>query len=380
MFENYKEKFFRNNNLLTLGSSSIFGYAVLGIFWFFLARYVGPDEFGEISYFFAIGTIAVSLSTAGLQSGITVFSSRDTKISNLFLSLGIITSIIASVITFIFISHVEISLFIIGVSFFGLYVYSILGKKLYYQFSILSISQKTLSVIFALILYHIIGIEGIILGFAISYFLLSKGTFNFILKQNFTLTNLKPNIKFILNNSISDSTHNLVWWSDRFILLPLYGFNFLGNYQLGMHILLMLTIIPMIFYNYLLPHDSTGTAKNKIRLLSILLSTCVAIFSLIVGPTVIEFLFPQYTDTTNLIQIFSLTLIPISINLVFSSYFLGRKKTKIIAIGNSLLLGMQLTLIFIFSTLYGSEILPFAILIAFISQTIFFSIMKILDK
>jgi O-antigen/teichoic acid export membrane protein len=101
---------------------------------------------------------------------------------------------------------------------------------------------------------------------------------------------------------------------------------------------------------------------------------------LIVGPTVIEFLFPQYTDTTNLIQIFSLTLIPISINLVFSSYFLGRKKTKIIAIGNSLLLGMQLTLIFIFSTLYGSEILPFAILIAFISQTIFFSIMKILDK
>jgi len=380
MFDNYFNKIFKNSDLLTLSSSSAFGYAIFGLFWFFLAKFLGPDEYGEISYFFAVGIISVSLSTAGLQSGITVFSSKDPKILNSFLSLGLIITIIASSICFILFSRIEISLFIIGSSLFGIYIYSILGKKQFQKFSILLILQKTLSVISALILYYFIGLEGIIFGFAISYFLLSKGMYDLIFKRNFNLSQIKPKTKFLLNNHISESTHNLVWWSDRFILLPLYGFTFLGNYQLGMYILLMLSLIPTIFYQYMLPYDSTGNGKNKIRLLSILISTCVAIFSFIAGPTVIESLFPQYTDTTNLIQIFSLTLIPISINLVFSSYFLGRKKTKIIAIGNSLLLAIQLILIFIFGEFYGSEILPFAIFIAFICQSIFFGMMKILNK
>jgi O-antigen/teichoic acid export membrane protein len=377
MFDNFKNKIPINNGLLTLGSSNLFAYAIFGLFWFFLARYLGPDEYGEVSYFYAIGIVIIAVSTVGLQTGIVVFSSKEPKTVNSFLTLGLILSIIASTISFILFSHIEVSLLVIGTSFFGLYTYSILGKKKYPKFSLLTILQKPSSIALALVFYYLIGLEGIILGIAIGYLLFSKGIYDLILKRNFDLSQIKPKIKFISNNYISESTHNLVWWSDRFILLPLYGFSFLGNYQLGMHILQMTSVMPFIFYQYLLPNDSTGTTTNKIRFLCISISVIITILSLIFGPSAIQFLFPNYDLTSNFIQIFSLTLIPLTINLIFSSYYLGNKRTSVIAIGNSILFSTQIILVLIFTSFFDFALIPYAILLAFISQTIFFTLVKL---
>jgi len=376
MFDKFKV--IKNNGLIQLVASNMFAYSIFGIFWFFLARYLGPEEYGEISYFFAIATVAVSVSTVGLQSGVAVFSSTEPKTENSFLTLGLILSLIAAVISFVLFSHIEVSLLIVGSSFFGLSIYAALGKKEYSKFSLLTIQQKISSITFALILYYFIGLEGILLGLAIGYLLLSKGMYNLILKRNLELSQIRPKIKFITNNYISESTHNLVWWSDRFILLPLYGFTFLGNYQLGMHILQMMCVFPFIFYQYLLPNDSTGTTNNNIRLLAVSISIILSIFVFFFGPQIVEFLFPEYDYVIEFIPIFSLSLIPITINLIFSSYFLGKKKAKVIAISNVLLLTVQLVLAFIFgSVLNSSSLMPYAILIAFISQTIFLLIAKI---
>jgi O-antigen/teichoic acid export membrane protein len=380
MFNNFKNIFSNNGGLVNIASSSIVGYAALGIFWFFLAGHLGPAVYGELTYLFAIAIVIISLSTSGLQNGIIVFSSKEPKTVNSFFTLGFIVSVVVSITSFIVFSSVEISLLIIGSTFFGLYAHSILGKKQYQTFSILTVLQKSLSIFFGLIFYYLFGIEGILFGFAISYLLLSKGIYELILKRNFDLSQIRPKFKFIIHNSISESTHNFVWWSDRFLILPLFGFGFLGNYQLGIHILQMATIFPLIFYQYLVPHDAAGTVNNKIRILAILISIIISAFLFIFGPYIVENLFPDYTLSSKLIRIFSLTLIPITINLLFSSYFLGKQKPKILAISNLLLLSLQLFLVYVFGTWFGSAGLPYALLISFSAQTVFFCIIKICRK
>ena len=48
--------------LASLGGADSIGTGIAGIFWFFLATLIEPEEFGEIQYYLSIAGVALFIS------------------------------------------------------------------------------------------------------------------------------------------------------------------------------------------------------------------------------------------------------------------------------------------------------------------------------
>jgi len=360
--------------LSTIGSSHVVATLISTIFWFYIASLLGTEDYGMVSYFIAVASIAFVLSNLGGENTVIVYTAKDGKSQSSVFFISIISGIVMSIIIFFIFHDVGISLFVIGSIIFTFVISESLGRKLYKDFSKYIITQRILQVVLAIGLYYLIGIDGVILGFAISYFPYSIKLYRGLRESKIDLSIIKSRSGFILHSYADLLSKAFMINADKLIVLPLFGFALLGNYQLGVQFLFALSILPLTIYQYILPKEAKGEANTKLKIGTVMASIAFAFLGIMFAPQVLPFLFPQFNEAIEIIQIMSLAIIPISINYMYISKFLGMGKSKFVFIGAGIYVLVQILGILILAEIYGINGAALALVLGASSQAIFFFI------
>ena len=357
--------------LAVIGFTDIISNIVAGLFWLYLASLLGEESYGKISYFLAMGGIASTISLVGASNTITVYTAKKIRIESSFYLISLVCGFITSIIVFFVVGSYEISVYIFSSVIFGLAISEILGKKLYKEYLKFILLQKAIMICSAIILYYIIGINGIILGLGISFLPYSVIIIRVIRKSKIQISILKSNLEFIINNYILSLSGLLNGSIDKLIIVPLFSFAVLGNYQLALQFLMIFQTLPVVVYKYTLSHDVTGNPNIKLKKLTVLISLGITIIVIILSPIIIPILFPTFTNVIRLIQIMSIALIPISISYAYTSNLLANEKSRIILISSGLFFAVEIILIYLFGRSLNVDGIAIAYVSAMITQSSF---------
>tara|TARA_B110000014_G_C20112686_1_gene586584 strand:+ start:697 stop:1836 length:1140 start_codon:yes stop_codon:yes gene_type:complete len=316
-----------------IGIGDIGSKGITALFWFYLASIILPSAYGEIHYFLSIAAIVSTFSLIGTQNSLTVyFAKNNSAISTLFF-ISAIGSIISFFIIFFFYNRFDIGLLVIGNVIFTLGISTLLGTKNFKKYSLFSIIQKILMVSFSITAYYFLGVEWILLGISLSYFVYSRLILDGIRRYKIDFLELKRNKNFISSNYFLMLTNIVTAQVDKLLIVPILGLTVLGNYALAEQIILILTIIPSVIFKFVLPTSASGINNKKLQNITILLSVLITAFSIVVLPIILPIFFETYTDVILLIQIMSLSIIPITINVFYFSKLLAMENAKIPFIG-----------------------------------------------
>ena len=365
LYQNFK-------GLTTIGTATFVSSGLGGLFWFYMASLMGTEAYGQISYFIAIGIIGSRISLLGFANTMMVYSAKGVKIQPPIYLIAILGSVITSLILFfVFLYDVGISLYVIGFVTFTLITSDLLGRKQYKNYAKYLISQKIILIILSVSLYHLIGLMGVILGIAISFL-----PYSFVIYKEFKNTKIdfsliRSRAKFITNSFANDLTSTFGGYLDKLIVAPMLGFALLGNYQLGIQFMLVFEIVPVMFYNYLLPKDARDESHTNLKKVIMLISVALCILAIILSPVVIPILFPEFTEAVPVIQILSIAIIPFTAATILNSKFLGMEKTKFVLTGSIILISVQIPSIIGLAALYGINGAAVGILLGNTCQAIY---------
>ncbi len=361
----------RFKDLSTIGFANLISNAISGIFWFYLASLLGTTHYGEVSYFIAIAGIASVVSFLGTGNTLLIYTAKGEKIQAPIFFIAIIASIISSIVLFIMFANFGVSLYIIGYTIFGLATAEILGRKLYKDYSKYMITQKILFVGLALGFYFLLGPNGVIVGFAVSFFPYVSRIYKGFKESKLDFSVLKSHKGFMINSYVLDLSRTFSGNTDKLFIAPMLGFALLGNYQLGTQFLSLLSLIPSVVYQYTLPHDASGNPNKILKKITIIVSIILAILGVFLAPKILPMIFPKFTEATRIIQIVSLAIIPLTINLMYISRFLGTEKSKVVLVGSGIYILVQISAIVILGKIYGINGVAGALVLAATSEAIY---------
>ena len=354
-----------------LSSASLITNFIGGLFWMYMASLMGPEEYGQISYFISIALIVASISLFGAGNSLIVFVAKGEKIQSLFSVITITTSIVGSIILFLMFENFGMSIYAIGFVIFTLVISDLLGKKLYVNYAKYLILQRIIMVSIAIPFYFIFGTDGVLIGIALSFL-----PFIFIIYRDFrqpiNISFMKSKFKNLLNVYLMDIITLSRGSLDKLIIVPLLGFSLLGNYQLGLQFIVILNIIPMAIYQYVLSHDSSGSPTTKLKILAVSISGLLAIVGALLAPFVVPMLFLEFTESIQIVQILSFSLIPGTITMMYISKFLGAEKPMYLVVGSVIFLTVQMIGIFGLKDTYGIYGVSFAMILGYLVEVLFF--------
>jgi O-antigen/teichoic acid export membrane protein len=166
---------------------------------------------------------------------------------------------------------------------------------------------------------------------------------------------IKEKKKFILNNwAITIS--GLVYGSiDKLVIGSFIGFGILGNYSLGLQFYSLLNLLPTMIVKYFIGQDISGIPNKKLKKIVVLISIGIAILGSTIGPTIISYVFPKFTESENIVQIISWTLVPTTIQATY--YFpklWAAEKNNIILITTIIAASTQIIGILVLGTTFGA--------------------------
>jgi O-antigen/teichoic acid export membrane protein len=348
----------------SIGLASLIGSGISALFWIYLAALLGAENYGELSYYISIAGIMTSISFFGGPMAVTVLVAKKIKIESTIYLLSISGSLISAIILYVAFTNIGLSVYVLGAVVYNLAIAELFGRKLYKKYSIYFVLQKVLFVLLALILYYIIGPVGVLLGIGLSFtpFLIQIYTSFKNTDINFQL--LKIKWKFIANNFLIDLSNVVNVQIDRLIIAPLFGFAVLGNYYLALQVLYLLAIVPEIVKKYTLPEDSSGVNTTKIKLLTICFSVFLALVGIFIVPQIMPILFPEYSESLELIPLISLSIIPATISTLYVSQFLAHEKSWHIFITNIISILVLVIGIFSLGELLGIVGLAYSLLLS----------------
>jgi len=358
--------------LTTIGSANIVGGLISAVFWLFLAGIMGAEDYGEVSYFIAIASLAFTICFLGAGNTIVVFTAKYGKTQSSIYFLSLIAGVIMSVLLFFIFYKIGMSLFVIGSMIFGLTTFELLGRKLYGNYFKYMFSQRVLLLVIGIGLYYVFGTDGVILGYALSFFPFFPRLYRAFRKTKIDFAFLKRSRNFILHSYALDISRNFPLFADKLILFPLFGLTLLGNYQVGVQFIILLGILPMSVYQYLLPKDAQGEKNMNLKIASVLASVVLAILGMLLAPLIVPILFPSFHEAVLIIQIMSWGIIPITINHIYSSKFFGIGKSKIVMLGAVVFMVIQFLGILIIGQIYGINGAAISFVLGSISQSIFY--------
>lgn len=370
-WNNIKSLFTKLKDLITLGSANVIGNLISGVFWLYIASLVGTEEYGEISYFWAIAGIAYIVAMFGTGNAIIIYTAKEGKTQSSLYFIATVSGIVTSIIIFLIFYKIEVSLFVIGGVIFGIASTELYGRKLYKKYSKYFLSQKILAVGMALGLYYLIGLDGIILGYALSFFPYFKILYKGLKGAKIDLLVIKSKFGFMMNSNGLEISKRLSFSLDKLIILPLFGASLLGNYQLGFQFITILSLLSYTVYDYLLPQEASGKDRKKIKIATILSSIVLAILGITLAPLILSLLFPKFEYAIEIVRIMSIAIIPMSFSLMYTSKFLGMEKSKIVFISAIIYLTVQVTGIFILGDYYGIGGIAVAFVLAHTAQAVF---------
>ena len=357
-----------------IGIGNIAGKIIVGVFWFYIAALMGSENYGQVSYLIALGSMGAAISMIGTSNTLIVYTAKKVPIESALYSIALVLGTIAAIVLYIFSSNIIVSIFVFGYIFYNLGIAQLLGNKLYKKYAIILIIQKILFVSLALLFYSIIGFEGVVLGFALSMLV-----FSYIVLKEFRNTKidfkiLKPRFGFMINNYALTIEKVLNSQLDKLIIAPIFGFALLGNYALSIQFLSIMLIIPNIVFQYTLSQDATGNLSKKIKKISIGSSIIVACLGIVLSPILIPIIFPDYVEAVQLIQIISLMVIPSSIILAYNSELLGKEKSRFVLIGQGISVAVYLVGLLTLGAIIGINGVAISLVLSSICQAVFYII------
>jgi O-antigen/teichoic acid export membrane protein len=364
---------FRDLSFYSIGTLVTNGIG--GIFWLYMASLLGTEGYGEVSYLISIGIMAGTISLAGMSNLIIVYGAKNIKIQSTVFLIGLISSgIVASIVFFVVDSNITISLYIIGYVIFTLITAELIGQKLFSNYSKIIIIQKIMLVIFSIVLYHLIGLQGIILGIAISFLVFILMMYKTFKQVKIDFPTLKSKYKFSINSFFLDISEAFNGSLDKIIIAPILGFALLGNYQLGLQFISLLYLIPGMLFSYALTHDASGNSTKLVKKIIIIISIILAVLSIILSPILLPIVFPQFTEAIVVIQIMSVSIVPSAIASTYISKYLGSENSKIVLIGSGLYLSIQVISIIVLGNMYGVNGVALSIVISSFVHVVYFII------
>ena len=334
-----------NKNLTNVASGDFISNILGAIFWVYIAALLTPEEYGEISYVVSIAAFASTLSMIGAYNSIVVLTAKNVKIQATINFISSSVGIIASVIVFFSLNKIEIGFLIFAYIFTNLVIPQLIGQKQFKEYFKITVYSKILAVVSSLILFYFIGYFGIIIGLATPALL-----FGFKIIQTFRTVKIdfrliKEHSRFMLSNYILNISDSVSGSLDKIIIVPILGFAILGSYQLGLQFFGILMIIPGIVYKITLPDDAQGIPNQKLKLITISVSSAIGILSFMLIPIIIPIINSAYNDSILPIQIIAISVIPGTVASMYWSKFVGREKNLVMLGGSGLYGGSLIILI-----------------------------------
>lgn len=369
----FKSKF---KDVLSIGIGNISASAISAVFWLYIAAILGTEKYGEISYLLAIANIAYVVSLVGSGNTITVFTSKENKIQSSIYAITVSSGIIVSLAIFFIFNNGIISLYIFGSIIFAIATTEMIGRKLFQNYMKIMISQRIIMITLSITLYYVIGIQGIILGYAVSFLPYSIIVFKGIRKESISINKVKPKINFMLHSYALNLARRFSLSLDKLIIFPLFGFALLGNYQLGIQVLAIMTLIPTSVFQYLLSQNAHKHNNKKLKILTIIFSVVITSLAIIFTPFVLPIFFEDFVEAIQITQVISLAAIPITITAIYNSKFLSLEKSKFVFIGSVIFISTQIIGIYILSASIGIIGVGYALVIASIFQSAYLLILN----
>ena len=339
--------------ILSLSVGDYGGAIIVSAFWFLIAFLISPEEYGEIHYFIGIAGLAFSISLLTTQETIVVYTAKNVKLAPTLFLISLIAGGIAAVVITALFSRVDSSFLLLGFIVNDLAIGYIVGKKLFTKYPKYFLLQKSLTFVLGISFFYLFGVEGIIFAIALSY-----GHFLFIIAKVFRTSSidfslLKKHRGFIGNNYFMNVSGAVRSHIDKIIIVPLIGFEILGNYALALQIYAVLMIFSNIIYRYALPHDASGTSTRKIKLIGLSYAVGVSMLGFTILPMIVPQIFEKFNDIGPAIQIISLAIIPTTIGLFYTSQILGREKSSVILASRILGSISIIAMLVVLAPLYG---------------------------
>ena len=339
--------------ILSLSVGDYGGAIIVSAFWFLLAFLISPEEYGEIHYFMGIAGLAFSISLLTTQETIVVYTAKNVKLAPTLFLISLIAGGIAAVVITVLFSRFDSSFLLLGFIVNDLAIGYIVGKKLFTKYPKYFLLQKSLTFVLGISFFYLFGVEGIIFAIALSY-----GHFLFIIAKVFRTSSidfslLKKHRGFIGNNYFMNVSGAVRSHIDKIIIVPLIGFEILGNYALALQIYAVLMIFSNIIYRYALPHDASGTSTRKIKLIGLSYAVGVSMLGFTILPMIVPQIFEKFNDIGPAIQIISLAIIPTTIGLFYTSQILGREKSSVILASRILGSISIIAMLVVLAPLYG---------------------------
>lgn len=373
-------KFLKSNKgLVYIIIGNIVGALLTGGFWLLLASLQSVEEYGQTSYMISMASLASSFALLGLNTAITTFIPKGhEKIHVAANQVVLISSIIAALI----VAQRDwlLGFFVVGMSFWMMSIYEFLGRKSYKQYAIANIGARGCQLLLSIVLYYLIGIPGIIIGFTISFFLFSQRYILSIKYFNKDFSEISGKMKFALHSYSFNMSNALLMYFDKIIIPPIFGYAILGYYQLGFQFLMFLGMIPISFFQYLIPEESSGNKKTKLRIIGFGLSIGLAVLLYFLSPTIINIFFPHYQNSLDAIRVISIGIIPMMIAYIINSKFLSEGNTRGVVIGAIIYQILQITLMILLGRLIEVTGIALAVVIALTGQALFLLLYKKLSK
>jgi O-antigen/teichoic acid export membrane protein len=375
-FDDIKNSFLRIKNITAVGISNLISNLISGIFWIYLASLLGVKGYAELGFMLAIVGTSGALASFGTINTLIVYVSKGEKIQATLFFIVLCSAIIVGIISYLIFQNEAMAIFPLGYVIFSSVLFDLLGRKCFVNYGKFMVSQRIIMVILALLFYQQFGINGIVLGYSVSFF-----PFIFLMYRGFKESKidfsiLKEKTVFMTNNYVTHVLKIINLNIDKLIVFPLLGTAILGPYQLGFQIFSLAMVLPNIVMAYTLPHDAIGTKNTNIKKYAFYLSTVITIITILFSPIIIPQILPQFEESIQVIQIMSLAFIPSSLSILYSSELLGSERSKVILIGTIISIFILSIGIVVLGSNYGLLGITISFVLAKIGEFIFLYIKK----
>lgn len=349
-------------------TSSILG----AVFWLILASLLTVNDYGQINYYVASMSIASSIGLLGIHTVITTFLSKgDPHIRNQSIGIVLISNTAISLVLLTLFQFGLVTLMFIGITFFTLSISEILGLRGYKEYAITLSGQRAAQLVVGIGFYYIFGIQGLILGYALSSLIFGYKFLLSLRNLEFRFEDIKTKSSFIIHAFSTDIARNLTAFSDKLIIAPLFGFAILGYYQIGAQFLQFLGVIPSILYYYILPEHARGADRNNLFRVGLVVASLISAIFFISAPHIIDGIFPSFHDSILATQIMIVGTVPLTISLTINARMLASEKSKYVLFAALIYTSSQFILIYILGSIFGVTGLAFSTLIALIAEAVY---------
>ena len=358
-------------DFLTLGTSNLIANIIPGLFWLFIASITTKQDYGEIGYLISFANVGFVISLIGLQAVIPVYEPKKENVFPASFVLVLLSSGIIAVIVYVLTQNTFASILILGLTILNIILSGLLSKQRYRDYSKHILIKSTVSVVFAILFYYLIGINGILLGYFVGCLIILSELRSLIRNKKIEFSILRSKIKFMLASQSSLISETFFKSGDKLLIGALFGFTTLGGYYFAAQYLFLLTVVPTSLFQYLLPQESEGKKNKKIKIFSILIASLLTLVSIMAVPFGITTFLPTYEESILPIQIMSVGLIPMTIIAVQNIQFLGKENSLLVFIGSVIQTGLYLVLIILLGQYYGLIGFAVGFVVSTIIRTIF---------